>query len=93
MKWLRGRKLRQRLRQQLRDYPCRVHHSDLVDSLVYAVGWNSLDLRWTKRRWWQFWKRKVKIVDTGTGRQVVGRLRIETRPDLIILDDYKTKEE
>lgn len=83
MKWLK----RRRLRKELKSYP-RSHHDDQVDSLLYAMGWCPDDLR-SKRKWWQFWKRRRKVAAVGLGKRARGKNLICTRPDLMIIDDME----
>lgn len=86
-KWKRVRKLR----KELKSYP-RTHHSDLVDSLLYAIGWCPSDLR-PKRKWWQFWKRRTKVTVVGSEKRARGKNLICTRPDLLIIDDMEANNE
>lgn len=68
---------RRRLKRCLKDHP----------GLAYLLEPRPYADYFPKHRWWQFWKRKVKITVVGTSRQGRGKLTIEARPDLIIVDD------
>lgn len=87
--WQLGR--RWRLKKELKKYP-QGRHSDLTDSFLYTMGWHPDNLK-TKRRWWQFWKRRRRVTAVGSGKRARGKPLICTRPDLTIIDDFEKREE